>query len=126
LKLGALAARGQAGLILTRIAVAADLTSSSAESTLLSYNGSRWDRAISRSQSLGVGTVPSITATIVRADPQVQAVVNLIDSIGAGFVCSEMSERGLAVGATVGGAVVLARTALVRSLTGLTFDVACR
>jgi hypothetical protein len=35
-----------------------------------------------------------------------------------------MKERGLVVGTTVGGAVVLARTALIRSLTGLAFDVA--
>jgi hypothetical protein len=34
-----------------------------------------------------------------------------------------MKERGLVVGTTVGGAVVLARTALVRSLMGLAFDV---
>jgi hypothetical protein len=47
----------------------------------------------------------------------------MIDSIGAGFVTPEMNERGLAVGTTVGGAVVLARTALIRALTELAFDV---
>jgi hypothetical protein len=50
-------------------------------------------------------------------------VMNLIDTIGAGFVSPELKERGLVVGTTVGGAVVLARTALVRSLAGLAFDV---
>jgi hypothetical protein len=50
-------------------------------------------------------------------------VMNLIDAIGGGFVSPEMKEQGLVVGTTVGGAVVLARTALVRSLTGLAFDV---
>jgi hypothetical protein len=122
-KLGAVAARGQAGMILTRIVLAADLTTASAESTLFYYNGSNWDRAVWRSQSLEVGSVPPVVSKLVGADPQVKAVMNLIDSIGAGFVTPEMSERGLAVGTTVGGAVVLARTALIRALTELAFDV---
>jgi hypothetical protein len=123
LRLGAVAARSRAGMILTRIVIAPDLTTVSAESTLYCYNGSNWDRAVWRSQSLEVGTVPPIVVTMVAADPQVQAVMNLINSIGAGFVSPEMKERGLVVGTTVGGAVVLARTALIRSLTGLAFDV---
>jgi hypothetical protein len=110
-------------MILTRIVIAPDLSRASAESTLYFYNGSNWDRALWRSQSLEVGIVPPVVVTMVAADPQVKAVMNLIDSIGAGFVSPEMKERGLVVGTTVGGAVVLARTALVRSLTGLAFDV---
>jgi hypothetical protein len=123
LKLGAVAARGQAGMILTRIVLSADLATASAESTLFYYNGSNWDRAVWRSQSLEVGSVPPIVTKLVGADPQVKAVMNLIDSIGGGFVTPEMSERGLAVGTTVGGAVVLARTALIRALRELAFNV---
>jgi hypothetical protein len=123
LKLGAVASRGQAGMILTRIVLAADLASASAESTLFYYNGSNWDRAVWRSQTLEVGSVPPIVSKLVGADPQVKAVMNFINSIGAGFVTPEMNERGLAVGTTVGGAVVLARTALIKALTELAFDV---
>ena len=122
-RLGAVAARSRAGMILTKIVIAPDLTTASAESTLYFYNGSNWDRAVWRSQSLEVGTVPPIVVSMVASDPQVKAVLNLIDSIGAGFVSPEMKERGLLVGTTVGGAVVLARTALIRALTGLAFDV---
>jgi hypothetical protein len=122
-KLGAVAARGQAGMLLTRIVVAADLATASAESTLFYYNGRNWDRAVWRSQSLEVGSVPPIISKLVGADPQVKALMNLIDSIGAGFVSPEMNERGLAVGTTVGGAVVLARTALIRALLELAFDI---
>jgi hypothetical protein len=122
-RLGAVAARSRAGMILTKIVIAPDLTTASAESTLYFYNGSNWDRAVWRSQRLEVGTVPPIVVSMVAADPQVQAVMNLIDSVGAGFVSPEMKERGLVVGTTVGGAVVLARTALIRALTGLAFDV---
>jgi hypothetical protein len=49
--------------------------------------------------------------------------MDLIDAVGAGFVSPAMKERGLVVGTTVGGAVALARTALVRSLMGIGFDV---
>jgi hypothetical protein len=123
LKLGAAAARGETGMILTRIGIAADLATAAAESTLLYYNGSNWDRAIWRSQSLEVGSVPPIVAKLVGGDPQVKAIMNLIDSVGAGFVPPEMNERGLAVATTVGGALIMARAALIRELTGLTFDV---
>jgi hypothetical protein len=67
--------------------------------------------------------VPPNLSKLVEMDPQAKAVMNLIDSIGAGFVPPKMNERGLAMGNAVGGAVVLARTALVRSLTALAFDV---
>ena len=123
MRLDNVAARGRVGMILTRIVIAADLASASAVSTLYFRNGSTWDRAVWRSQNLEVGAVPPVVMTIVAADPQVQAVMKLIDSIGAGLVSPEMKEKGLIVGTTVGGAVVLARTALLRSLTGLAFDI---
>jgi hypothetical protein len=111
------------GAIVTKIEIAGDFGSTAAESTLYFRNGKGWQRALWRSQNLPVGAVPPIVVSMVAADPQVRAVINLIDSIGAGFVSAEMKERGLAVGATVGGAVVLARTALVRSLAGLSVDI---
>jgi hypothetical protein len=123
LRLRAVAARGRVGLMITRIAIAHDLGSVTAESSLYYRIGSDWDRAVWRSDSLQVGAVPPFVISVVASDPQVKAVMNLIDSIGGGFVSSEMKERGLVVGTTVGGAVVLARTALVRSLAGLAFDV---
>jgi hypothetical protein len=123
-KLDSVAARSRVGMILTRIVVAPDLSTASAESSLFFHNGNHWDRAVWRSQSLEVGAVPPLVTSMVADDPQVKALMSLIDSIGAGFVSPAMKERGLVVGTTVGGAVVLARTALIRSLTGLAFDVA--
>ena len=71
----------------------------------------------------GYCAIPPIVGSMVGTDPQAKAIMNLIDSIGAGFVQPDTNERALAVGATVGAAVVLARTALIRSLTALAFDV---
>lgn len=117
------AMRGRVGLMVTSISIATDLGSASAESTLYFRNGTEWGRALWRSQNLEVGAVPPVVLSMVANDPQVKAVMNLIDAIGAGFVSPALKERGLIVGTTVGGAVVLARTALVRSLMGLAFDV---
>ena len=122
-RLHAVAARGRVGVVITRIEIAPDLGGVAAESTLYYRKGSDWDRALWRSQNLPVGAVPPVVVSIVAQDPQVKAVINLIDTIGAGFVSPAMKERGLVVAATVGGAVVLARTSLVRSLAGLAFDV---
>jgi hypothetical protein len=122
-RLRAAAARGRVGLVITRIQIAPDLGSASPESTLYYLKENEWDRGVWRSESLQVGAVPPIVVSIVARDPQVKAVMNLIDAIGAGFVSPEMKERGLIVGTTIGGAVVLARTALVRFLAGLAFEV---
>ena len=54
LKLDAVAARRRVGMVLTRIVVASDLASASAESSLFFHNGNNWDRAVWRSQSLEV------------------------------------------------------------------------
>ena len=117
------AARGRVGVMVTRIEIAPDLGSVTAESTLFYRVGGEWGRGAWRSQGLAVGSVPPAVVSIVAGDPQVKALLDLIDAIGAGFVSPAMKERGLVVGTTVGGAVVLARTALVRSLMGLAFDV---
>ena len=122
-RLRAVAARGRVGVMVTRIGIAPDLGSVSTESTLYYHRGNDWDRGGWRSASLQVGAVPPVVVSLVASDPQVQAVMKLIDTIGAGFVSPEMKERGLVVGTTIGGAVVLSRTALVRSLAGLAFDV---
>jgi hypothetical protein len=115
--------RGRVGVMVTSIAIGPDLGSVSAESTLYYRRGGDWWRGIWRSEGLKVGSVPPLVVSIVAGDPQVKAVMDLIDAVGAGFVSPAMKERGLVVGTTVGGAVALARTALVRSLMGIGFDV---
>ena len=122
-RLDGVAARGRVGMILTRIVIAADLGSASAESTLYFRNGSTWDRAVWRSQNLEVGAVPPVVLTIVAADPQVQAVMKLIDSIGAGFVSPQMKEKGLIVGDNCWRSRSPGANRALRSLTGLAFDI---
>jgi hypothetical protein len=115
-------ARGRVGLMITTIVIAPDLSDVSAESALYYCEG-EWGRGLWRTQRLEVGSVPPAVVSIVANDPQVKAIMGLIDAIGAGFVSPAMKEKGLVVGTTVGGAVVLARTSLVRSLMEIAFDI---
>ena len=57
-RLHAAAARGRVGVMVTNIAIAPDLGSVSAESTLYYRAGGEWGRGAWRSQSLRVGAVP--------------------------------------------------------------------
>jgi hypothetical protein len=123
-RLRAVAARGRVGMMVTSVGIAPDLGSVSAEATLYYRRGSDWGRGVWRAQGLQVVSVPPVVGSLVAGDPQVNAVMDLTDLIGAGFVSPELKERGLVVGTNLGGAIVLARTALVRSLAGLAFEVA--
>jgi hypothetical protein len=69
-RLRAIAARGRVGAMVTRIGIAPDLGSASAESTFYYHNGSDWDRGGWRSASLQVGAVPPMVVSIVAKDPK--------------------------------------------------------
>ncbi|WP_406695593.1 hypothetical protein V5E97_31750 [Singulisphaera sp. Ch08] len=117
------AARGRVGAMVTTIEVAPDLSAVSAESALY-YRGSRgWERGPWRTGSLQFGAVPPVVVGAVARDPQVQAVMGFVESIGGGLVSPEMKQRGLIMGTTAGGAVLLARTALVTSLAGVALEL---
>jgi hypothetical protein len=117
------AARGRVGAMVTRIELAPDLGRVSAESALYYRGPGGWERGPWRTGSLQVGAVPPLVVGVVARDPQVQAVMEFVESIGGGLVSPELKQRGLIVGTTVGGAVLLARTALVGTLAGLALDL---
>ena len=118
-----IADRGRIGALITRIEVAPDLSAVSAESALYYHGAKGWARGPWRTGSLQVGAVPPAVVAAVARDPQVRGVMELVESIGGGLVSPEMKDRGLVMGTTAGGAVLLARTALISSLTGLALDL---
>jgi hypothetical protein len=117
------ASRGRVGAMVTRIEIAPDFSAANAESSFYSRGPGGWDRSAWRTGSLEVGNVPPLVVSLVASDPQVKAMMALVESLGGGLVSAEMKQRGLLVGATAGGAAVLARTALTRSLVGLALDL---
>ena len=108
---------------MTRIELAANLSSASAEAALYANGTGGWERGAWRSGSLRVGEMPPFVVTAVASDPQVKSLLDLVDSLGAGLVSPEMKQRGLAIGTTAGGAAIMARAALIKALTVLAFDL---
>jgi hypothetical protein len=121
--LRSVAERGRVGMMVTRIEIAADFGSVAAESTLYYRGQGGWDRGGWRSATVRVGEVPPFVMNAVASDPQVKALLDFVDSIGGGLVSPEMKQRGLSVGTSAGGAAVMARASLTRSLIGLAFDL---
>jgi hypothetical protein len=122
-RLGGIGQRGRVGAMVTRIELAADLSSASAEAALYANGTGGWERGAWRSGSLRVGEMPPFVVTAVASDPQVKSLLDLVDSLGAGLVSPEMKQRGLAIGTTAGGAAIMARAALIKALTVLAFDL---
>ena len=122
-RLQGVAERGRVGMMVTRIEIAADFGSVAAESTLLYRGQGGWDRGGWRSSTVRVGEVPPFVMNAVASDPQVKALLDFVDSIGGGLVSPQMKQRGLTIGTTAGGAAVMARSALTRSLVGLALDL---
>lgn len=118
-KLQAVAGRGRVGAMVTRIEIAPDLNSASAESTFYYRSPDGWERAAWRQASLRVGETPPMVVDVVARDPQIRSMMNLVDSIGGGFVTPELKQQGLMIGATAGGAAVMARVATSRALVDL-------
>jgi hypothetical protein len=122
-RLRAVAERGRVGMLVTRVEIAADFGSVAAESSLYYRGQGGWDRGGWRAATVRVGEVPPFVMNAVASDPQVKALLDFVDSIGGGLVSPEMKQRGLSIGTSAGGAAIMARASLTRSLIGLAFDL---
>jgi hypothetical protein len=122
-RLRSVAERGRVGMMVTRIEIAADFGSVAAESTLYYRGQGGWDRGGWRAATVRVGEVPPFVTNAVASDPQVKALLDFVDSIGGGLVSPEMKQRGLSIGTSAGGAAIMARASLTRSLMGVAFDL---
>lgn len=122
-RLRSVAERGRVGMMVTRVELAADFGSVAAESALYYRGPGGWARGGWRSATVRVGEVPPFVTNAVASDPQVKALLDFVDSIGGGLVSPEMKQRGLTIGTTAGGAAIMARSALTRSLVGLALDL---
>ncbi len=122
-RLRSVADRGRVGMMVTRIDIAADFSAVAAESTLYCRGEGGWDRAAWRQANVRVGEVPPFVMNMVASDPQVKALLDFVDAIGGGLVSPQMKQMGLSIGTSAGGAAVMARSALTRSLLGVAFDL---
>jgi hypothetical protein len=110
-------------MMVTRIEIAADFGSVAAESTLYYRGQGGWDQAAWRPATVRVSEVPPLVMNMVASDPQVKALLDFVDAIGGGLVSPEIKQTGLTIGTSAGGAAVMARSALTRSLVGVAFNL---
>jgi hypothetical protein len=122
-RLRSVADRGRIGMMVTRIDISTDFTAVAAESMLYYRGEGGWDRAAWRPANVRVGEVPPFVMNMVASDPQVKALLDFVDAIGGGLVSPQMKQMGLSIGTSAGGAAVMARSALTRSLLGIAFDL---
>jgi hypothetical protein len=122
-RLRSVADRGRVGMMVTRIEIAADFGSVAAESTLYYRGQGGWDRAAWRPATVRVGEVPPLVMNMVASDPQVKALLDFVDAIRGGLVSPQIKQTGLTIGTSAGGAAVMARSALTRSLVGVAFNL---
>ena len=123
-RLNDMAAKGRAGAIVTRLDLAADMSSVTVESTLYVRGPGGWTRGASRSGTLQTGDVGPGAVQEIAGDPQIQSAFGLVDSLGFGQVSGEMKQKGLLVGATTKRALGMSRSALARDLAEVALPIA--
>jgi hypothetical protein len=110
--------------VVTRLELAADLSSVAVETTLWVRTGAdRWSAAIVRSANVRPDDIPANAGDGLADDPQVKAAFGLVESLGLGEVPAELKRRSLSMGAATRKALGLARGALDKELQPLALSL---
>ncbi|HEV3162494.1 MAG TPA: hypothetical protein VGZ22_00535 [Isosphaeraceae bacterium] len=117
-------AAGHVGLVVTKLDLAPGFATVTVESTLfVRMARDRWEPATSRNAIVRPDALQAADAKNVAADPQVQEVFKLVESLGLGTVPADLKARSLNVGAATQAALGEARAALNRELEKLELPV---
>jgi hypothetical protein len=122
-KLKAIESRGRIGAAVTGLEIAPDLAAVTVESTLWIHAGERWIPFVSRNGTVRPEDVRGEAGKNLAADPQVQSVVRIIESLGLGAIPPEVKDRSLRMGAATEKALGLARSAFNQDLEALALPV---
>ncbi len=123
-KLQAVAARGRIGAVVTRLAIATDMSGVTVETTLWARGGSgRWGTLGSRTATVRSDELKPEAGRDIGEDPQVQGAFRMVEMLGLGGIPQELKDRSLRIGAATQKALETARTALNLDLDSLTLPV---
>jgi hypothetical protein len=123
-KLRSVAARGRTGAVVTRLAIAPDLSGVTVESTLwVRAGGERWVPLGSRTATVRPEDVEPDTGRGLAADPQVQGAFRMVEGLGLGAIAPELKERALRMGAATQQALGTVRSAFNQDLEALRLPV---
>ncbi len=122
-KLNAVAQRGRAGAVVTRLQIAPDMSNVTVESTLWIRSGDRWTPFGSRTATVRPEELGDQAGKGLETDPQIQGAFKIVESLGLGAIPADLKERSLRIGAATEKALALARSAFNEDLQGLALPV---
>ena len=122
-KLKAVAARGRAGAVVTRMQISPDMSNVTVESTLWIRAGDRWVAFGSRAATVRPEDVGGDAAKGLEADPQIQGAFKVVESLGLGAIPADIKNRSLRIGAATEKALGMARSAFNEDLQALALPV---
>ncbi len=122
-KLKAVADRGRAGAVVTRLQIAPDMSNVSVESTLWVRSGDRWMPFGSRAATVRPEDLGADAAKGLEADPQIQGAFKIVESLGLGAIPADLKDRTLRIGAATEKALGMARSAFNEDLQALALPV---
>ena len=122
-KLKAIAGRGRAGAVVTRLDIAQDMSNVTVETTLWVRAGDRWMAFGSRAATVRPEDLGDQAGKDLEADPQVQGAFKIVEGLGLGAVPAELKTRSLRIGAATEKALGMARSAFNEDLQALALPV---
>jgi hypothetical protein len=122
-KLKAVAERGRAGAVVTRLEIAPDMSTVTVESALWIRTGDKWASFGSRTATVRPDELAAEAGKGLEADPQVQSAFKVVESLGLGAVPAELKERSLRIGAATEKALGMARSAFNEDLQALALPI---
>ena len=122
--LDAIEASGRVGVVVTQLMMTPEFDRVVVESTLLIRTGvGRWEVGTRRQAEVRTADLPPEAGRPLGDDPQVRAVIELLQGFGLGRVDAEGQRLSLAVGAATQKALEEARSALEADLRSVAFRI---
>jgi hypothetical protein len=123
-KLQSIAARGRTGAVVTRLAIAPDMSGVTVESTMwVRTGGERWVIFGSRTATGRPDDLQPEAGRDLAEDPQVKSAFRMVEMLGLGAIPQELKERSLRIGAATQKALSTARSAFNQDLDALMLPV---
>jgi hypothetical protein len=110
--------------VVTRLAIAPDMSGVTVETTLwVRGGGDRWMPFGSRTATVRPDELRPEAGRDIAEDPQVQGAFRMVEMLGLGSIPQEYKERSLRIGAATQKALDTARSAFNQDLDTLTLPV---
>ncbi|MGP0069903.1 MAG: hypothetical protein ACLQGP_40660 [Isosphaeraceae bacterium] len=123
-KLQSVAARSRIGAVVTRLAIAPDMSGVTVETTLwVRPGGDRWVPYGFRAATVRPDELRPEAGRDIAEDPQVQGAFRMVEMLGLGSIPQEYKDRSLRIGAATQKALDTARSAFNQDLDSLALPV---